>query len=117
MEIKDSTRHPHKTFFKSSTSPFTCVGLFLIFVGVPGLAHSSPALTFMESVGCSVLPMGSCDLLNADNARGIALTYRAVLASKFCGSSNFNEAKQLLEIGDATSPDECKLLVSVIDGG
>lgn len=66
---------------------------------------------FLRSVGCSVLPMGTCDLLNADNARNIMLTHRAILASHFCGTTNFNAAKQLLQLGDATNPDECRALL------
>jgi hypothetical protein len=85
-------------------------------VAGPLAAQDSPALAFLQSVGCSVLPMGSCDMLNADNALGIARTYRSILAGKFCGSTNFVEARQLLELGDAPSPNECRALVEVLEG-
>jgi hypothetical protein len=84
----------------------------LLFLPSPALAQSSSALVFLQTIGCSQLPLGTCELLNPGNAENILLTYRSLLASKLCGSSNFQEAKQLLEIGDATDPTGCNTLLS-----
>lgn len=65
------------------------------------------ARDFLIGVGCSNLPMGTCEMLDADNARNILRTHRSVLSSKFCGSANFNVARQLLESGMADQPNEC----------
>ena len=73
----------------------------------------SPTLEFLKSVGCSTLPMGACDLLDANNARSIFNTYQAVLRSKFCGTTNLESAKQLLALGDATNPIACRDLLKI----
>jgi len=74
----------------------------------------SAALTFLKSAGCTQLPMGTCDMLDADNAQNIMTTYRAVLLSKFCGSINVNEARQMLASDNAADPAECRELLSVM---
>jgi hypothetical protein len=59
--------------------------------------------------------MGACELLNAENARNILLTHRAVLSSKFCGTIHFQSARQLLDLGDAPSPNECRALLDLVN--
>ncbi|QFR33582.1 hypothetical protein [Ancylobacter sp. TS-1] len=76
----------------------------------PASADSKTFLyEFMKSVGCSQVPAYGCDLLDVDNARSIALTYRGLLSSHYCGTINVAQARQLSQIGMA-SP-ECDLII------
>jgi hypothetical protein len=57
---------------------------------LPAKAQSSStngvaAKAFLEAVGCSQLPIGTCELLNADNAVNILATHRAALRQRYCG--------------------------------
>jgi hypothetical protein len=92
---------------------FMCA-LLLPEIAVAG--DNSAALTFLQSVGCSQLPMGSCEALDADNAQNIMATYRAVLLQRFCGFGNVNEARIALQTGNADQPAECRELLNAIDG-
>jgi hypothetical protein len=70
---------------------------------------------FLKTVGCSALPMGACELLDSENARNLMLTHRAVLTSKFCGTINFQAAKQLVQMGNAPRPAECRTLLELLE--
>lgn len=72
------------------------------------------ALTFMKEVGCTQLPMGACELLDADNARGIMLTKRAILLEHFCGSRSEESSRQLLAISMANKEYECRALLELL---
>lgn len=79
-------------------------------VATPASADSKTFFyEFMKSVGCSQIPAYGCDLLDVDNARSIALTYRGLLSSRYCGTINVAQARQLSQIGMA-SP-ECDLII------
>ena len=94
------------------------IGLVIatMFIIRPVAAQKFDYVEFMATVACHSLPTGACELLNVDTARGIALTYRSLLTTRFCGTPNFNAARQLLELGDATSPRECETLLAMIGG-
>ncbi len=81
----------------------------IVFSSLAVPAQAFEWFEFMKSVGCQKLPMLSCELLDATNARNIALTYRGLLSQRFCGTINVGEAKQLVEIG-AASP-ECEAVI------
>ncbi len=80
-----------------------------------GRTRGQQILAFMETVACSRLQTGACELLNAENARNILLTHRAVLSMRLCGSGNFNTARVALETEFAPSLAECRELLQIID--
>lgn len=85
-------------------------------------ARSKPAkmaapdpIEFVKAVACSFVPIGTCELVgDAEDARNVLLTHRAVLSSKFCGTINFASARQMLNIGDAPMPSECRALLDLL---
>jgi hypothetical protein len=82
-----------------------------------GLAFSGSdnqkLVEFLKSVGCSKLPMGTCEFLNPDNARNIMLTWNAVIFMGICGTSNPHDAKQLLDNDAAADPAACRELLGM----
>ena len=79
-------------------------------------AEDSPAYEFLKRVACGLLELDiQCDFLSAENARNTLNAYLALLSQKLCGSINRGEAKQLLEIGDALKPKECKELLDLTE--
>ena len=68
---------------------------------------------FLQSVGCSQLPTGTCEALSATNAKNILTTYFSQLSNAYCGSGNFSSAEQLLEMGDAVDAEKCRRLLAV----
>jgi hypothetical protein len=79
-------------------------------------AEDSPAYEFLKRVACGLLELDiQCDFLSAENARNTLNAYLTLLSQKLCGSINRGEAKQLLEIGDALKPKECKELLDLTE--
>ena len=68
---------------------------------------------FLKSAGCSQLPFGACDALDADNAQSIGLTYKATFVEHYCGTRNFAAARQLLETDMALDADACRVVLSI----
>jgi hypothetical protein len=66
---------------------------------------------FLKSVGCSQLPMGTCEFLDPENAKNIMLTWNAVLLNHFCGQANPNNARQMLAADAAPEPEACRRLL------
>ena len=97
--------------------------LVMAVAGVPahyadarGSRENSPAYEFLKRVACGLLELDiQCDFLSADDARNTLNAYLALLSQKLCGSINRGEAKQLLEIGDALKPKECKELLDLTE--
>jgi hypothetical protein len=72
--------------------------------------------SFLESVGCSQLPMGSCEALNADNARSLLIARKILLFRKFCALDP-DEAVQLAGVegglDGASDRPACKALIDL----
>ena len=70
---------------------------------------------FGKTVACSQLPLGTCEFLNAENARNISRAWAAARASGWCNSSNFSQARQLLDGGyGVPNPTKCRKLLNAI---
>ena len=83
---------------------------------LPAKAQSSStngvaAKAFLEAVGCSQLPIGTCELLNADNAVNILATHRAALRQRYCGTMNASQARALVGMG--TVSGHCRTLLEL----
>jgi|ERR1700722_20691405 hypothetical protein len=92
------------------------VAVFLPIMPMRAEAEDSPAYEFLKRVACGLLELDiQCDFLSAENARNTLNAYLALLSQKLCGSINRGEAKQLLEIGDALKPKECKELLDLTE--
>jgi len=99
-------------------------GLVLVFAAallnqlaapLPARADSAgeAILRFLQNVACSQLPMATCEALDAGNARNILNLNRFLLLRKFCGYSNFNEARQELETNPEAVSPECRQLLDI----
>jgi hypothetical protein len=91
--------------------------LLLLCISGPGQAQPSigkeEVRAFLEAVGCTRLPMGACELLDAQNAQNILDTYKATLSERFCGTRNLNAARIMLETEQATNLTECARFIRV----
>ncbi|MBM1473625.1 hypothetical protein JQT95_19245 [Sulfitobacter mediterraneus] len=70
-------------------------------IGAAGAGESERMFIFLETIVCSKIPLSACQTLNPETARTIYRANFAVWQQKFCGTTNLNAAKQLLE----TAPD------------
>jgi len=93
---------------------FIAVLASLIWAGPAPAQPSQDILNFLQTVACTQLPEGACEALNADNAGNILATYGSLLAQKYCGSGNFNEARELLKTDAANDSDKCRKLLTYL---
>lgn len=77
-------------------------------------AQEAEIEAFLEAVACEQLPFGTCEALNAENAKNILRTHRAVLLQRFCGSTNYQASLQLWGMGDALQHNECGELLKIV---
>lgn len=88
----------------------------LFFATVSSSLHAvtkDQVIIFGKTVACSQLPVGTCEFLNAENARNLRRALAAALTQRYCGSMNFSAAKGMLDIGEAPDPEKCRKILSL----